>query len=189
MTPQHEQPANANARGCILAALIIAGLIGLGCLAIIFVGLATQPPNSPPVSPVFNQPIPKEDPPLTPVQARWITTVLEETDKIDLLFRRGEKDGSRYVEIGRKVEDAYFASDELLPSHDTRAILLGSTVKAYQRAVVLIAAGGEGSNEESPAALMTVAGMRKTLLRKIKNGKLTPEEQKLVDTLRREWRK
>ena len=131
--------------------------------------------------------MPKDDPPLTEAQSKWITDVLETSDKIDILFKNGVKDARQYFDVGSKVEEKYFANQDLLPAHDTRAILLANTVKAYQQVVALITANEIGQSDESPDEAMVKAILRKTLLRKIKGGKLTPDERKLVDDLRRQW--
>jgi hypothetical protein len=130
--------------------------------------------------------ISKDDPPLTPAQSKWITDVLETSDKIDILFKNGVKDARQYFDVGSKVEQQYFANHDLLPAYDTRAILLANTVKAYQQVVALITANEMGQSGESPDGAMVKAVLRKTLLRKMKSGKLTPDERKVVDDLRRQ---
>lgn len=130
---------------------------------------------------------PKDEPPLTPAQSKWIADVLETSDKIDILFKNGVKDARQYFDVGKKVEEIYFANQDLLPAYDTRAILLANTVKAYQQVVALVTANEIGQSNESPDEIIVKAILRKTLLRKLKSGKLTPDEKKLVDDLRRQW--
>jgi hypothetical protein len=130
--------------------------------------------------------VPKDDPPLTMAQTKWITDVLEISDKIDILFKNTVKDARQYFNVQVQVEEKYFASQDLLPANDTRAILLVNTVKAYQRVVDRITADEMGLAHDSPDEEMVKAMLRKALLRKIKSDKLTPEERKFVDDLRQQ---
>lgn len=128
----------------------------------------------------------RDDPPLTMAQTKWITDVLETSDKIDILFKNNVKDARQYFNVQVKIEEKYFANKDLLPAGDTRAILLVNTVKAYQQVVNLITADEMGLAHDSPDEEMVKAMLRKALLRKIKSGKLTPDERKFVDDLRQQ---
>lgn len=128
----------------------------------------------------------RDDQPLTMAQTKWITDVLETSDKIDILFKNNVKDARQYFNVQVKVEEKYFANKDLLPAGDTRAILLVNTVKAYQQVINLITADEMGLAHDSPDEEMVKAMLRKALLRKIKSGKLTPDERKFVDDLRQQ---
>jgi hypothetical protein len=190
--PEDVRPANTTSRGCIIAGLIVGGACLLAAVALIIatslgskdaseVRRASSSPASPSSLP--------DEPPLTPAQDRWLGDVLKETDKLDILYRNKVSDARRYFEAGSKMEAKYFEGEELLPKSDTRAILLINTVKAYQEAVALITTNEMGQSSESPDSLIAVAGLRKALLKKVRGGRLTPDEKKLVDDLRREWQK
>jgi purine-nucleoside phosphorylase len=155
---------------------------GLSSLAVAVLALSTFACTASNVS----QSTSNDDPPLTMAQTKWITDVLETSDKIDILFKNNVKEARQYFNVQVKVEEKYFANKDLLPTSDTRAILLVNTVKAYQQVVALITADEMGLPHDSPDDEMVKAVLRKALLRKIKSGKLTPDERKFVDDLRRE---
>ena len=131
---------------------------------------------------------PKDDPPLSPAQDKWIMEVLAASDKIDALYKRGVKDGRRYYDAGLKVEDKYFENRHLISDQDYRAVILANTVKAYQEACTLIISN-EGRRDENTDAAALKVSINKGLLLSIKKGNLTPEVKKLLDDLRRQWRK
>ena len=63
-------------------------------------------------------------------------------------------------------------------------MMLYNTMDAYENVGALMLGNYQGKTKESPDTMLTVAGIRKALLKRILNNNLTPDMITILETLR-----
>ena len=123
-------------------------------------------------------------PPITVRLNDELLRVLEMTDQLDALYKRGCS-STEFFAVGSPAESDALKLESQLPKLDPRRDLLVNTFEGYQKVAFGMRRKEQGASSESLDALIAAAGVRKVLLTKILNGYMTPDEKNLYYV----WRK
>jgi hypothetical protein len=123
-------------------------------------------------------------PPITVKLNNDLLNVLRMTDDLDVLYKR-RCTSAEFIALARPAEALAVKLHSRLPKTDPRHDLLVNTFEGYQNVALVMTRREQGVRAESPDALMVAAGLRKTLLTKILEGHMTPEEKNVYYV----WRK
>ncbi len=126
--------------------------------------------------------------PLTQEQKADVLSVLKGTDELDAIYDRRAKKGDSLALYAGKYEQVYEKFEPVhssLPKNDAR-MMLYNMMEAYQNVGSVWLGNVQGKTKESPDATMVTARLRKTLLKKILDGSLKPEEIKILEMLRQQ---
>ena len=116
-------------------------------------------------------------PPITVKLKDEILSVLEMTDKLDALYKRGCT-SAEFVAAATPIESVFINLHKQLPKGDPRRDLLANTFEAYQQIAIAMTANEQGRGQR-PDALIGAAGVRKGMLTKVLEGNMTPNERLL----------
>jgi len=112
-----------------------------------------------------------------------ILNALKMTDNLDALYKRG-RTSAEFIAAATPIEGVFINFQNKLPKGDPARDLLANTFEVYQQAVVA-RIGHERGRGQRPDATIAVAELRKHLLRRVLQGDMTPEEEKVYYA----WRK
>jgi hypothetical protein len=112
-----------------------------------------------------------------------ILNALKMTDNLDALYKRGCT-SAEFIAAATPIEGVFINFQNKLPKGDPGRDLLANTFGAYQQAAVAMI-GHERGRGQRPDATIAVAELRKHLLRRVLQGDMTPEEEKVYYA----WRK
>jgi hypothetical protein len=99
------------------------------------------------------------------------------TDKLDALYRGGCSSGE-FIAAATPMEGVFINLHNKLPNGDPRRDLVANMFVAYQQAAVAMV-GHEQGKGQRPDATIVAAGIRKGLLMKVLEGKMTANEKRL----------
>lgn len=106
--------------------------------------------------------------------------VLNQTDELDTLFKRGCTPGE-YRSAGAPIEKAAMDLQHALPANDPRIYLFLGTIEKYQ--LVAVKMTREESKEELTATAV-LAAVNKVLLLKVLNGTLNENEEETFNYIK-----
>ena len=119
---------------------------------------------------------------LTEAQQKAILSALASTDEMDAAYDQRSSNTS-LVTAFSKAREIYADVSAILPSKDIRAMLLGTTIEAYESVVTLTIGNDLRLSVSEPTSIVVIARMRKLFLRKIIRGELDAEGRAVLDYL------
>jgi len=119
---------------------------------------------------------------LTEAQQKAILNTLASTDELDTAYdQRGSS--TSLISAFAKAREIYADVLVILPSKDIRAVLLATTIEAYESVVTLMIGTDLRLSVSDPTSKVVIARMRKLFLRKIIRGELDAEGRAVLDYL------
>jgi hypothetical protein len=119
-------------------------------------------------------------PPITVKLQNKLIEVLNQTDELDEMVKRGCT-SEEFSSAGEPIEKSAIELQDVLPPNDPRIYLFIGTIEKYQELEAPIE-NHESKDELKAADLL--AGMRKVFLLKVLNGTLDDDEQKMFDNIK-----
>jgi hypothetical protein len=119
---------------------------------------------------------------LTEAQQKSILDALDLTDELDVAYDQRNNSAS-FVAAFSKAREKYADVSAMLPTKDIRAVLLGTTLEAYENLVTLIIGTELNLFHGDTTPTVASARMRKLFLRKIISGELDTDGQAFLDYL------
>jgi hypothetical protein len=119
---------------------------------------------------------------LTEAQQKAILDVLDLTEELDAAYEQRSNSAS-FVAAFTKAREKYGDVSAISPSKDIRAVLLGTTLEAYENLVTLAIGAELNLFHGDTTPIVASARMRKLFLRKIMSGELDTDGRAFLDYL------
>jgi hypothetical protein len=123
---------------------------------------------------------PSTHPPLLPdEQSKEVLRILTLTDELDKMMRANNA-GQPFVDLAKRVELEYLRCQQTLPKDNAARTVFRQTIDGYSIASSIVA-GNVKNPKDTPLELVAEAYIRKTMLRRILEGRATERDWQIFE--------